>query len=159
MDERQKIDKEREALNALLDKGIKFEIPRRKMFGRERKPRYFTIRQPYLGTMDHLAELFLEMNMNEDLIKADPLAQSRKLAYENSRRMSRVVAIAVLNSYWRIKLFSGILSRYFRWKITPSRLFQLTMIINTISNVGDFTNSIRLLSIVRTTEPKADRIE
>lgn len=152
------IEKERAALNTLLDKGLEFETGR-KFFGKVLKPRKWIISQPYLGTMDHLTDLFLQMNFDEELIRIDPMQEGRQLAYKNSRIMAKVVAISVLNSYWGIKLFSGLLARYFAWKITPSKLFQLAMIINTITNVGDFTNSIRLLSLVRTTAPKADLIE
>lgn len=153
------IEKEKAALNALLDRGLKFETPRRKIFGRARKPRIWTIKQPYLGTLDHLSLQLLDIDFDEDRIKADPMKEGRQLTFKNSRQAAKIVAIAVLNSYWGIKLFSGILARYFAWKITPSLLFQLALIINTISNVGDFTNSIRLLYLVRTSEPKADRIE
>lgn len=158
MDENKDITKERAALNALLDKGLEFEVPRT-LFGFNRKPRKFTIRQPYLGTMDELSEILLTMDMDEETLKANPMEEGRKLAYKNARKMARVVAIAVLNNRIGIKLFSGILASYFAWKVTPSKLFQLAMIINTITNVADFTNSIRLLSLVRTTAPKAPRIE
>lgn len=158
MEDNKKIEKERAAINTLLDKGLNFEVPR-SLFGRKRKPRVFTIRQPYLGTLDSLSELYLQMGFSEEALKANPMQEGRKLSAENAKIMARVVAVAVLNSYWGIRLFTGILARYFLWRVTPSTLFQLAMIINTISNVADFTNSIRLLSLVRTTQPKADRIE
>lgn len=154
------IEKERRAINALLDKGTIFQIPRKKLLGLIKLPPHqYRIRQPYLGTLDHLADEFLSMNFDEEKLKADPFNEGRRLEYKNSRAMARVVAIAVLNGKWKIRLFTKILASYFRWKITPSRLWQLTMVINTISNIGDFTNSIRSLSLARTTAPKADPIE
>lgn len=160
MDEKKKIETERAALNALLEKGLAFEIPRRSFFGVKRKPRTFVISQPYLGTLDSLSSELLRMDLDEEAIKKDPLGESRRIAYTNARRAAKVVAIAVLNGKWRIRLFTRIVANYFLWKITPSKLFQLAMIINTMSNTADFTNSIRLLSIARiTADPKADRVE
>lgn len=153
------LEKERKAIDTLLEKGLYFDVPRWNLFNKYRKPRLFKIKQPKLGTLDYLSRLYLSMEIDESKIKEDPLKESRLLAYSHVKTASKVVAIAVLNSLIGIKLFTNILAFYFRWKITPSKLYQLTLIINTLSNTSDFINSIRLMSLVRTTAPKANRIE
>lgn len=159
-DQKDRIKAERAALDSLLDKGLEFKIERKPLFGFiKRKPRIIRINQPFLGTLDHLSRELLDMEIDEEKIKAAPIQESRRLALLNARRAARVVAIAYLNSKWGIRFLAGVYTRYFLWRITPSKLYQLAMIISTISNVADFTNSIRLLSVARTTEPKADRVE
>lgn len=161
MEDKIKREIERKALNTLLEKGIYFEIPGRLFF--RRKKWRFTIRQLFLGTIDHLSDLYLQIDIDEEKIKEDPQKEARRLAGKHAKLMARVVAIALLNSYFGIKFFSGILSYYLLWKINPQRLFELTIAVKTLSNTGDFIASIRSLSLVRTTtpreEPETDRIE
>lgn len=146
-------------LDGLIENGLKFTVPRRSIWRRIGKPeRTFVIRQPYLGTLDRLSVEFLQMGFDEDMLKADTMNEARRLTAENANRCARIVAIAVLNSQWKIKWLTGLLARYFRWRITPQKLLNLTVIINQVSNVGDFINSIRFLSATpRTTAPS--RIE
>ena len=154
---------ERKALNTLLEKGIYFEVPGRLFF--RRKKWRFTVRQLLLGTIDYLTDLYLQIDINEERVKDDPQREAMRLSGQYAKLMARVVAIALLNSYLGIKLFSGILSRYLLWKINPQKLFELTIAIKTLSNPGDFIASIRSLSLVRTTapreelDPETDRIE
>lgn len=155
----EELEAERKAVETLLDKGMSFDVPRWSIIKKFRKSRIFTIQQPKLGTLDNLTRIYLSMGLDESKIKEDPLKESRILTHNNIKPASKVVAIAVLNSYWGIKIFSRILAIYFRWKLTPSKLYQLTLIINALSNTSDFLSSIRLMSLVRTTAPKADRIE
>lgn len=162
MEDKMKKEIERKALNTLLEKGVYFEIPGRLFF--RRKTWRLTIRQLLLGTIDHLSDLYLQIDIDEEKIKEDPQREARRLSGQYAKLMARVVAIALLNSYLGIKLFSGILSRYLLWKINPQRLFELTIAIKTLSNTGDFIASIRSLSLVRTTtpreeQPETDRIE
>lgn len=162
MEDKVKKEIERKALNTLLERGIFFEVPGRLFF--RRKIWKFTIRQLYLGTIDYLSDLYLQIDIDEERIKEDPQKEARRLSGQYAKLMARVVAIALLNSYLGIKLFSRILSSYLLWKINPQRLFELTIAIKTLSNPADFIASIRSLSLVRTTipreeQPETDRIE
>jgi len=151
---------EKRAIETLLDDGVYFEVERRGLFARFFKgTKKILITQPYLGTLDYLTKEYLSINFDEKKLQENPLSESKRLTAENTRRMARIVAIAVLNSKWKIKLLTGYLSGYFLWRLTPSKLYNLCVLINAISNVTDFTNSIRLTSGMRTTAPKADLIE
>ena len=99
------------------------------------------------------------MEINEEALAKDPIAEGRRLEHIHAKDMARIVAYAYLNGKWKIRLFGRYYTNYFLWKVNPSKLSQLAMVINTLSNTPDFVNSIRLLSIVRTAAPKADRIE
>lgn len=146
-------------LDGLIEKGLSFTVPRRSIWRRFGKPeRTFVIQQPYLGTLDRLSVEFLKMGFDQTALEADPMNEARRLTAENANRCARIVAIAVLNSRWKIKWLTGLLAYYLRWRITPQKMLNLTMLINQISNVADFINSIRFLSATpRTTAP--NRIE
>ncbi|GAB3701449.1 hypothetical protein GCM10027592_29570 [Spirosoma flavus] len=150
-----KLRAEKQELDILIDAGVKFSVPEfslLRIFGK--KTRDFVISEPYLGTMDQMSVYALRLanDFSEEKLKSNPIGESKRL-YPNSRLCAKIIAIAVLNNYWTIKLFSGILARYFLWGIKPRVLAELTMIINTTSNIPDFTNSIRYLSANRTTKP------
>ena len=151
-------EKERKTYAALINRGLNFTVDRTGIF-RRKTPRTFHIKQLYLGTMDLVSEAFSRLEIDEVSLAEDPIAEGRRLEHLHARGMARIVALAVLNGKWKIRLFAGIYTRYFLWHVNPSKLYQLAMIVNTLSNTPDFVNSIRLLSIVRTAPPKADRVE
>lgn len=151
-------EKERKTYAALLNNGLEFTVEARTFFGKP-KIKKFKIRQLFLGTMDLVSSLFAKMEIDEEALEKDPLAEGRRLEHIYAREMAQIVAVAYLNSKWGIRLLRRYYTRYFLWHVTPAKLYQLAMIINTLSNTPDFVNSIRLLSIVRTAAPKADRIE
>lgn len=151
-------EKERRTYAALINNGIEFGVEGRTLFGKK-KVRKFRIRQLYLGTMDLVSSVFAKMEIDEEALEKDPLIEGRRLEHLYAKEMARIVALAYLNDKWKIRLFSRFYTNYFLWKVTPTKLYQLSMIVNTLSNTPDFVNSIRLVSIVRTAAPKADRIE
>lgn len=152
-------EKERKTYAALINNGLDFTIERKGLFARKGKKRTFHIRQLFLGTMDLVSSLYANMEIDEEALEADPIAEGRRLEHKYARTMARIVAVSYLNDKWRIRLFSWYYTSYFLWRVDPTKLYQLAMIVNTLSNTPDFVNSIRLLSIVRTAPPKADRIE
>jgi hypothetical protein len=158
---------ERKELDLLLEKGVSFEVQT------GRKKRTFRFNEPTLGTLDRLSRLWVDMVIDEELLNDHDvyLSASKKLVMDNARRMARVIAIAVTpDSYsvspvircfksrmyeWRIKR----LTRLFYHTVIPSRLFSLSYSIIAMGNLGDFINSMRLMSGARTTVPIKSRIE
>ena len=100
-DEEIKKKVERQALNTLLSRGLYFEIPGRLFF--KRHTWKVTIRQQLLGSLDYLTDLYLQIDIDEDKIKANPEKEARRLAGQHAKLMARVVAIAFLNSKWKIR--------------------------------------------------------
>ncbi|QDK80829.1 hypothetical protein EXU85_20340 [Spirosoma sp. KCTC 42546] len=144
---------ENRELDTLIEQGIQFGTPKRSLLRFWGKPeRTFTINQPYLGTLDWLSKEYIQMNLNETVLSQDPMGESRKLA-RYAPICARIVAISVLNSYWKIKLFTPLLASYFLWRVNPKTLWKFTSLILELSNMGDFINSIRFLSTNRTTDP------
>lgn len=141
---------EREQLRILLDEGLDFEADGKK----------YHIQQPYLGTLDYLSREFLNLSINRDLLGEHAnymqiFDEQKRMASVNVKTCARIVAIAVLNSKWKIKLLTPWYAQMFLWSVKPDDLMKLTNIILQSMNLRDFTSSIALLSINRTTIPQA----
>lgn len=181
MENADKLIQEKEELNRLIQGGITFEIEcpairsKRGFLGiphRERGTvkRTFKIEEMTLSTLDRIAVESIELSIDENAIKEsdDSIATARNIAMKHSRRMARVVAIAVLGSEWESPKFdrNGRIVRYeentkrideltdlFAHTIKPSQLNQLCLAVNAMCNLSDFLNSTRLIATDRTTMP------
>lgn len=178
-----KLNQEKSELSVLLNKGIEFEVEdtrfdvEKRFFGlmKKRVPvkykRTFKIGELTLGTLDRLSAEWIEFEISEkELATDDRMKVAKALTYEHSLRCAKIIALAVLDSDYLVPVHSGGFIKYredveklqeltdlFARTIKPSDLFYLVSIINLMSNLGDFTNSIRLMGVARTTAP--DRIE
>ena len=124
--------------------------------------RRFHIKPLYLGTIDMIRALELEINFNEDAIQNNPTIESEKLL-KYTNLMAKIVAVATLNvcdvADPMNKKVSD-LQKFFKNHLTTRRLQRLCMIIDQLKDRAGFTNSIRLiLQVEATTIPKADRVE
>lgn len=152
----ERLIQERSQQAVLLEKGLTFTTPIRSLLRYVSKngQRTWLLKQPYLGTLDYLSAEYIDMDLSEARIKEEALPEARRLVHHNARRMARIVAIAWLNDRWGIKLLTGVVSTYLRWRLTPQTLYQLALIIQELSNHMDFINSIRLMAVAtRTTTP------
>lgn len=174
------LEKEKSELNALIRKGVSFEVKdtevvtEKRFFGLIRKRRLvevtrkFTIEEPTLSTLDRLSAEWLELTIDEAALKCDDaMVKARTMAHEHSIRCARIVAIAVLGvDRLKCSIKGGFphwvedteklnnLTELFARTIKPSRLHQFAVLVNSMSNMGDFMNSIRLWSTTdRTTTP------
>ncbi|GBU07963.1 hypothetical protein AwDysgo_12940 [Bacteroidales bacterium] len=180
MDEIKTLEQERNELNALINKGVTFELEdtefeeKRVFFSfiKRRIPikvkKKFKVEELTLGTLDRLSCEWIEFEMDESQMKSDDgLQMARTLAGKHSIRCAKVVALAVLGSDYLIPKYTrnGVvryvedveqleqLTALFARTIKPSKLYQLYILINAMCNLGDFMNSIRLMSADRTTMP------
>jgi len=145
---------EREELDLMVDKGVKFTVKKRSILRLIGSPeREFTIYQPYLGTLDLLSHEFLKIEFDEEKLRTDGLSESKRLGSKAAKVLADILAIAVLSDKWKIKLFKSFLSQYFLWRVTPSKMLELSMIINIMMNLEGFINSIRLNAVNKTASP------
>ena len=179
---------EREELNLLVKQGIKFSVThkvrRRKkgVKGFFQRPEvitekeYFEIQEPTLSVLDRLSAIWVEMELDEDRLTAGgtgTLAEAKRIAKANAGHMARIIAIAVLGEDYhvtevgaggRIRKYNDDkeldrLTALFFHTIRPSKLVGLSEALTSVSNLGDFINSLRLMSGARTTRPRTERIE
>lgn len=173
------LGRERNELNALIGKGVSFDVKdteviiTKSWFGLRKKrtlqpvTRHFNIAEPTLSTLDRLSAEWVELAIDERSIKSeDGMIVARSLATQ-SIRLARIVAIAVLGVDRLVAVpgKNGIvryvedtkrldeLTDLFARSIKPSQLHQLYTLINAMCNLGDFVNSIRLMCADRTTMP------
>jgi hypothetical protein len=180
MDTVKALEQEKAELNALINKGIAFEVTdtewqkKRVFFGLIKRyvpvkvQKQFKIQEMTHGTLDRLSAEWIEFAIDEaQMTSNDGMQRARTLAHEHALRCAKVVAIAVLNSDHlipkngkngvvryvedteRLARLTGLFSR----EIKPSKLYQLYVLINTMCNLGDFVNSIRLMCADRTAMP------
>lgn len=173
------LEKEKSELNVLIQKGFEFQIKdvqvvtTKRFFGLIRKHKYeevtrtFRIEEPTLSTLDRLSAEWIELAIDEKAMKSDDaMIVARTMANKHSIRCARIVAIAVLgvdrlkcstkagHPHWvedteKLNELTDLFAR----TIKPSRLHQFAVLVNAMSNLGDFMNSIRLMSTDRTTMP------
>ncbi|WP_159467938.1 hypothetical protein [Dyadobacter sp. 3J3] len=146
---------EKKELDIINNNGMFFTVTKRftGWFSKS-KTRSFTITSFPLGVMDRLSGEYINLDLDEELININPLHEVKNLTKAHAYRCAKIVAIAWLNNSPFYPFLVNFLAGYFFMRITPKQLLQLTTIINTMANYGDFTNSIRYLRTARTTKPQ-----
>lgn len=148
---------EERAADLLTNSSVKFYVEKRsflRFIGK--KQRTFRLNPSYLGTLYEISKLALKLNFDEVLIQKDPFYESRALIEKHIKSMSLIVAIAVLNSQLKIRLFKRVLAWYFMWRLTPETLFALSLQVIELNNLQDFMSTIRSVRGWRITQPKAN---
>ena len=188
MDNNQKLEnltREQSELRQMINSGVTFDVD---VTYRKRKPgllgflrkretikekKVFRIAEPTLSTLDRLSALWLEMTIDETKLNdTDYLSAAKKLAAKEAKKLAEMVAVAVLGEdysdvtskgeYFMRKPNEKRLARLaslFEHTVTPSQLLTLALLITNVSNLGDFINSIRLMSATRTSDPMTNLIE
>lgn len=123
--------------------------------------RNFHIKPLYLGTIDYLRKLYIQIEYNEKDIQEQPIQESKKL-FKYIPIMAEIAAVAVINSpeitNKRSKEVEQ-LKTFFINHLTVARLKKLSDVISQMMNPGGFTSSIRSIREVGMTKPKANLIE
>lgn len=179
------LTREQNELRQMINSGVTFDVEitykRRKPgllgFLRKRETikekKVFRVAEPTLSTLDRLSALWLEMTIDETKLNdTDYLCAAKKLAAQEAKKLAEVVAVAVLGEdYYDVTEKGGYYTRkpnekrlkrlasLFEHTITPSQLLTLAILITNVSNLGDFINSIRLMSATRTSDPMTNLIE
>lgn len=117
------------------------------------KQQTFIVKEPTAFTLDRLSAEYIELVLDETKIKEAPRQEARLLFTKHSRRMARIVAIAVLGNDWEDKHQLSQLTEFFSRWLKNSQLWELVQAIDLTNNLADFINSMRLMSSARTTMP------
>lgn len=147
---------EQKAVDTLLSNGMDFELDNWGLFKYIRKKRKYKLHQAYLGTLLILSKYYLKVGFDESKL-ADPaqtMVTAREVMAGSTKVMAKIAAIGILNSKWKIRLFSRYLANRLMWRLTPQTLSKLCLTIVMLNNTGDFINSIRLMSALRMTQSK-----
>lgn len=126
--------------------------------GRQRKVymRHFHIKPLYLGTIDRIRSLYIQIEFDEERFQDNPTMEGKRL-FRYIRLVAEIAAVAVIND----PSVSDPLNRevvrlrdFFIEYLTVSRLKKLAGVIAQMMNAGDFTSSIRSIREIGTTKPK-----
>ncbi|MBD2753782.1 hypothetical protein [Spirosoma validum] len=147
MEEAEKIIAERIELDTLVERGVEFTVPGKSVLRHIWPNRSFTIKAPYRGTQIYIDRECIDMDFSEGALLAGGMNEARRVVAHNNRRFAKIVAIAVLRDYWKIKLLTGLLTHYFLWRIDSKKTQQLAGLIIPLSGIPNFLDSIRYLSI------------
>ena len=173
------LESENTELRKMINEGVTFDVNvtyRRRKPGfwgffrrRERvtEKRSFTIEEPTLNTLDRLSALWLKMSIDETKLGGnDYLTTAKHMVAQETRTLAEIVAAAVMGEdYYDVVEKGGYFKRterkeelkrltsLFVHTVKPSELFTLAVLITNVSNLGDFINSIRLMSATRTSDP------
>lgn len=118
--------------------------------------RNFQIKPLYLGTIDALRRLYIQIEYDEQSIQDQPIQESKKL-FKYIPIMAEIAAVAVVNNPSVTSPLSDDvkeLKEFFIEHLTVPRLQQLAAVISQMMNSGGFTSSIRSIMEVGTTRPK-----
>ena len=118
--------------------------------------RNFVIKPLYLGTMDYLRKLYIQIEYNEEEVQEQPLLESKKL-FKYIPLMAEIAAVAVVNNASITDPLTKEvkeLKAFFMEHLTVDRLKKLTNIISQMMNPGGFTSSIRSIMGIGTTKAK-----
>lgn len=126
--------------------------------------RNFHIKPLYLGTIDCLRKLYINIEYDEEKIQDQPIQETKKL-FRYIPLMAEIAAVAVLNNPTIADPMAkevAELKRFFIEHLTVNRLKRLADVISQMMNAGGFTysiRSIREIGTTRPTTPRADQVE
>lgn len=117
--------------------------------------RHFIIKPLFLGTIDYLRKLYLNIEYDEQTIQEQPIQESKKL-FKYIPLVAEIAAVAVINDPCikdpndkRVKE----LKQFFIENLSVKRLEKLCLVISQMMNAGGFTSSIRSIKEIGTTKP------
>lgn len=146
---------EQQAVEQILESGVKVRLPAPlflRFFGKKNiNP---VLKAPYRGGLFYISKRCLKAGFDFTAIDAGNFEAIHNLVVEHTQTMSEIVAIAFLHSRWKIKLFTGIVAKWFTWHTTNRKLAEIALTLILLSSVQDFTSSIRLIKSLKITAPK-----
>lgn len=143
------------AVRTLLDSAEVIEIPKRKLFGGfSKKSRKFNVYYITGNTLLRISELSINMVFDEEELTTNTLGASKVFVAKNATDIYKVLAFAILNRNWMIKLFGTLLAKYIQDRLSSNDTLRITLKILEMSDYGSFINTIRLMKGVNMAKPK-----
>ncbi|MGX9985829.1 hypothetical protein [Soonwooa purpurea] len=159
------LEERKSELLRLINDGFVFEVVEKKQVQKHilAKPKTievkheFKIKELPYSTLDRISLLSLEMEQyatetNEKALKRE--------AVNHRLSMAKIIAIAVLSTNYTEKGFNRLTQLFYDF-LKPSDVNRICQLIDIASNLGDFINSIRLVTAANTVqkEKEAERID
>lgn len=145
---------EKLATETILQRGVKIKIAAPWIIRWFKKTITLRLTSPYEGTVMRVASYYLSTGLKDHQLEEISIEESLALMSVHGKAISKAVACAILNSYWRGKLFTRPLAWYLRWHCKPRELFGITTALLLYGGVADFINTTRSVRKMKTTSPR-----
>ncbi|MCH7400126.1 hypothetical protein MM236_19175 [Belliella sp. DSM 107340] len=138
----------------ILERGVRAKVRAPfflRLFGK--KTVSISIKKLYAGTLLESSACYLKTGIKEEQLKEVETEAALELMAKHGKEMTKAIAIAALNSKWKIRLFSGLLGRYLLWNMHWREIFALLEFILVYNGTSDFMHTTRLLRAMLITAP------
>ena len=144
---------ERLAAETILQRGVKVKIPAPWFIRWLKKSWVVVLKSPVEGTMLRVATYYLSTGLKDEKLENITTEETLQLMQVHGKAISKAVACAILNGYWKGKLFTRPFAWYLRWHLTSEELFGLTTALVLFGGTADFMNTTRLVRKMKATTP------
>lgn len=143
------------AAQTILERGIRAKV-RAPFFLRIFRIRSITLvlRPLYAGTLIRVAAEYFKTGISLDELEKNSNEDALSILSVHGKAVSMAVAVALLNSRWKIRLFAGWMSGYLMDNMRWKEMLQMLHVALIHNGTADFINTTRLVRTVMITEPK-----
>lgn len=110
------------------------------------------VKPPKLGTSLRISSLYARMGISADQLQELGQENLHGLFLAHGFAMLRIVATAILNSFWLCWL-NPVLAFWLKWKVGQKELLSLTYILVMLGGYENFPNTIRWAERMTVTKP------
>ncbi|MFJ1412497.1 hypothetical protein [Capnocytophaga canimorsus] len=148
------MEAEKQVVDLLLKRGVQVQVTA-PLFAFFRQKKTLILGVPTCETLLHIAGEFLKM---EEIPNEITLNEAVKKVARDSRRLARIVALAVLNNPFSFRKTER-LAKLLHKTLTQEQLSYLYSVIMTQSGVEYFISTIRYIGQTRITKPMLSQQE
>ena len=148
---------QRRVADTLLERGVRFKIPAPfflKLIGI--KHRSLVIYPLKYGTLLAMSGVGAGLEIDPQKLSEGSINEALKLVEKHGDRVAVFVATAVVNSNIQLERRARLLAERLKWRLTPSKMAELLIMVVMLCGVQDFTSTIRFLNTMNLTRRKED---
>lgn len=139
--------------DAILQKGVAIPLPAPFLIRLFKKTVNLTLKLPYEGTMHRVASYYLSTGLTLEKLDSLTVEDALLVHAKHGKTISKALAVAVLNGYWKGKLFTKFLAWYLRWHLASKDMFDLVTVLVVHGGTQDFIITTKLVRQMKLTTP------
>ena len=138
---------DREELKAselILDLGVAIPIRPLRFLNFKGKRKNVTIRRPYLGGLIRMCQQFMELGVSYEGMKDWNMEQNITFIGEHGKKVSLLVAGAIVRGNLTYRLFGWWVAWWLRWRVHPVFISEAMFQLMDNADIRPFKNIIKL---------------
>ena len=151
LSEEEKIIAEEKELKVLNE--FAFDV-KTKIFG---KKITWKVNKVPLAIMFRQSQLFFRLKTHQDRMQSNDISEILNAQFnsvaDNAKLCAEIIAVTILGSRWKIRLFKKLLTEHLYENIDSKDLLEFTQNVLALNDYQSFMTSTTLLSAVRVTNP------